>query len=348
MERWFGIGNSGAGTKPPKRKKEDDGAETKSIWDDEEGYTSTGLPVEVVSSDDSLERSICLKDTLLEQLGSCPMSNPARMTRPAKGTEVQQPPRHQSLEKPVTAAHKNNDRAPPTKRAKTASSTTENWAQCWDCNTRLVQEPSLLSPSQRTRNKTNVASTPRLTQDFELDSGEILETGLPKTAKLSVTSQNGVIVRDFAYFHRPINGSRPGLQSDAPTLRLKSRTQQSKQRSFGRKPTIPTPSPKTTATCSTFTAVQCSFSADYRFSLSTQILQAIEDGASETEDEDEEVYLQALKNTIIPDHVLMPPPLMTLGPKVFKPPAPQNGLFAGKNSELCAQCGAVHELIRFS
>jgi hypothetical protein len=153
------------------------------------------------------------------------------------------------------------------------------------------------------RKDPNVATIPLSTQDFKLDSDDLLEIGLPKTAKPSVTPQNGVIVRDSAYFHRPANGSWPAFQPPgAPAPRLKSCLEQPKRRSSGWKPTIAVPTLKMTATCTTFSAVQCSFSADYRYRLPAQILEASDDGESDTEDEGEEVYLQALKNTETFDH----------------------------------------------
>jgi hypothetical protein len=156
----------------------------------------------------------------------------------------------------------------------------------------------------------------------------------------SLSPKDGIIIRDFAYTgNTDTNANSFTLKPPgAPALPRKYQSERSMQRSFSRKPTsttIATSSPKTTATCSTFTAAQCSFTTkDYHhYGLSTQILQqAIDDGDGDTEDEDEEVYSQALQDSKVPDHVLMPPPPMTLSPKVFKPPAMtrSNSLFAGK------------------
>lgn len=224
-----------------------------------------------------------------------------------------------------------NKTTPPTKRAKTLSSPEEGWAHFLDSNTQILQDLSQ-SPPQISK-QTDSISPPRFcTQDLEITSDDWFETGLPKTGNPQLCPKEGVIVRDFAYSDGDSSGNFTVEAPGAPLLLRKSRTEKSILRSFGKRHTIATASPKMTATCATFTAAQCSFTSNYQsYGLSTQLLQeALDDGDDDTEDEDEEVYSQALEASKIPDKLRMPPPPMRLSPKVFKPPTTRNDLFSGK------------------
>lgn len=344
MEGWLGMRGGGAGER--KRKREEDVVEEKENRLDEGGDARSTDVADAAIANESFGSNMSLDEILLEQLDdSTADSGDTTKTKemPAGEGRVEVPKQDMQVDEtnistaidpraPDRIGEAENVTPPPMKRAKTKSSPINEWAQFVDGNTQILSEISQPSPPQ-------VKADPRIaiphmsTQDLELNSDDFIETGLPKTTNPLLSADEGAIVRDFAYFKHTDSGSFSLTVPGAPALSRKSRTEKSIRRSFGRRPTITKASPKMTATCAEFTAAQCSFTTDYHhYGLSTQILQeALDDGDDDTEDEDEEVYSQALENTKVPDGVLMPPPPITLSPKVFKPPtSARTNLFASK------------------
>jgi hypothetical protein len=322
MEGWLG----GAGKKRKRSGDEDEESEEK------ENRAESSCAGEAVKKreEESFGSNMSLDEILLEQLNNRKDSNstsPEAALRllPAAETATS---KHQVPETTSDYAH-----TPPAKRVKTLSSPNDSWAQYLDGNTQILQDISQSPPRLEVQSDpvAAAASPPMSTQDLEINSDDLFETGLPKTRNPVLNPKEGVVIRDFAVFEHAESGEFMFKAPNAPPLSRRSRTEKSILRSFGRKPTIATPSPKMTANCATFTAAQCSFTSDYHhYGLSTQMLQqALDDGDDDTEDEDEEVYSQALANSKIPDKVLMPPPPLRLSPKVFKPPV-QEDVFATK------------------
>jgi hypothetical protein len=340
MEGWLGAGT--------KRKRDDSEVEEKEnrLHGDSEGsHIGRTVPKR---EEESFGSNMSLDDVLLDQLvdrkedGSISSQfqrrNNTTMIQPTEhGESPRDTPKHKLQE--YGEEHHNTARestskttiTPVTKRVKTMSSPNDSWAQFLDGNTQIMQDISRSPPRMDGQATPTSPPPPMSTQDLEITSDDWFETGLPKIGNPALSPKEGIIIRDFAYFKHTTSGSFTLEDPGAPSLPRKSRTEKSMLRSFGQKPTIAAPSPKMTATCAAFTAAQCSFTSDYHhYGLSTQLLQqALDDGDDDTEDEDEEVYSQALEASKVPDKVLMPPPPLRLSPTVFKPPA-KNDLFASK------------------
>lgn len=348
MEGWLGKRKESGGKR--KRDDDDEGEDGLRKGTDDIFVAEEVGRKEEKEENDSFGSNMSLDDALLGQLekSTSQQDETTNATTINDADTASRSPAYELVQSPTDMSEENDQQeslsqreappqdlnhsfiSPPTKRIKTTESPTNDWAQFVDGNTQILHELSQVSPPGQVKADPRIAFPPMSTQDLELHSDDLFECGLPlpKTENPQPQASDKVMIRDFAYFKT----SNEALTApNAPAL---SRTSRSMLRSFGRRaPNVGSPSQKTTATCSTFTADQCSFTTDYHnYGLSTQLLQqAIDDGENDTESEDEEVYSQALETVKIPDHVLMPPPPLKLSPRVFKPPARQDGgLFAQK------------------
>jgi hypothetical protein len=348
MEGWLGVGGAG------KKRKRDEDVAVEEKENRGEGGSADGGVVEKRKKNEEVEEEInesfgsnmSLDEAFLGQLDSTGGETITTTTAEAReDTLAEQSTKKEGEPTEISSditrdcykkrssnqLESGRSNTPPAKRTRMMSSPNDSWAQFLDGNSQILQDISSSSPRPELPGASSTLLPHMSTQDLEITSDDLFETGLPKTTNPAISPREGVIVRDFAYFKSTDGGSFTLKVPGAPSLPRKSRTEASLRRSFGRRPMLAMPSPKMTATCSTFTAAQCSFTSDYHhYGLSTQLLQqALDDGDDDTEDEDEEVYSQALEASKIPDKVLMPPPPLRLSPKVFKPPA-ENDLFAGK------------------
>ncbi|KIW09263.1 uncharacterized protein PV09_00186 [Verruconis gallopava] len=344
MESWLGVGDR-------KRKRDDEEINQK------ENRNTDGSDVN--TEHESFSSNMSFDEALLDQLDDKvehPLDRSDSPSGHASASHASQPGdiSTNSDSKATAAAIKlqapsclplQRTVTPPAKRVKTMRSPDDNWSQFLDGNTQILNEISQ-PPPRAASPVASLSLPPMSTQDLELTSDDLAEAGLPRTATPILNPKDGIIVRDFAYSNQASenNNSISVIKPpNAPSLPGKSRSERSILRSFSRGPTIATPSPKMTATYANFSAAQCSFTSDYHdFGLSTQLLQeAIEAGDDDTEDEDEEVYFQALEKSKVSDNVLMPPPPLRLNPTVYTPAVVPD---EGQGSDLFSRKGGLQIL----
>jgi hypothetical protein len=202
-------------------------------------------------------------------------------------------------------------------------SPSDAWADLLASNTQISRELSQATPTKcavKPPSPMAVFST----QDLEITSDDLFDSGITvtKTTHPSISALDGVVARDFAYFKYTTFGDivlgTPGV----------SKAVSRSHRTISREnmlANVLTPSPKMTSNCSSFTAVQCSFTSKYQdFGLSTQILRdAISDENESDTDEDESAVHEPSTTSMDRDKALMPPPPLRTSPKIFKPPSNQ-------------------------